>query len=307
VKQPPRLTAVFLQHAKVPLTPPEDLNVLERLLGSAFESARAPWPGLNLPDETFIRHVSERLPESGAAAAGAIESLLAQLSLPELYLACACLHGTPDAVETFERNYLVKLPGVLAYLKQSSALIEDICQMTRVRVLIGTAEGGARISDYTGRGPLLSWMRVIASRVALKLMAAERPPPDEHEPLLEALPAPEHDAELELIKRRYDGEFRQAVRDAFSAISREDRHLLRLYFVDRVSTPELGTLFRVNQSTISRWLKRARQAVYDETRRLLQERLGLSSGEFASLLLVLDSQLDVSLSQLFGGGESQGL
>lgn len=47
-------------------------------------------------------------------------------------------------------------------------------------------------------------------------------------------------------------------------------------------------------------MKDARQRIYEETRRLLQARLNLSAGGFQSFLSVLDSQLDVSLSQLFG-------
>ncbi|HYI02244.1 hypothetical protein [Hyalangium sp.] len=65
-------------------------------------------------------------------------------------------------------------------------------------------------------------------------------------------------------------------------------------------TSELGELFRVNQSTVSRWLKSARQTVYEETKRRLQARLGLSAREFQSFLAVLDSQLDLSMSQIFG-------
>lgn len=67
-----------------------------------------------------------------------------------------------------------------------------------------------------------------------------------------------------------------------------------------LSTPELGTLFRVNQSTVSRWLKSARQKVYDETRLHLHARLGLSARDFQSFLAGMESQLDVSISQIFG-------
>lgn len=70
--------------------------------------------------------------------------------------------------------------------------------------------------------------------------------------VLEALPAPGIDAELDLIKQRHQKEFRQALREAFSALTSDERHLLRLYFVDRLSTTELGALLRVNQSTVSR-------------------------------------------------------
>src|SRR4051794_26194157 len=126
--------------------------------------------------------------------------------------------------------------------------------------------------------------------MAFKQGALVRETPGES--VLEALPSPGPDAELDLIKHRYRREFRDAVRETFAALPSEQRHLLRLHFVDRLSTIEMGMVFRKNQSTVSRWLKSVRQEVYVETKRRLQARLGLSSREFASLLAVIDSQLD---------------
>jgi RNA polymerase sigma-70 factor (ECF subfamily) len=295
----PELVATLFTHARVSLTPPGDAAALESLLRRTWEAARSQWSPVELPAGLFVRHLAERLPEASPGAS--VEALLEPLSLSELYLACACARGFPGAAEAFEQHYLVKLPALLAYLKQPAAVIDDVCQLARVRLLLRTPEGEPRINDYTGRGALLSWVRVTAVRIALKLQAADKPAPDEDAAeVLDALPAPGVDAELDLIKQRHQSELRQALRDAFAALSPEERHLLRLYFVDRLSTTELGALMRVNQSTVSRWVKAARQRVYEETRRRLQARLNLSAGGFQSFLSVLDSQLDVSLSQLFG-------
>ncbi len=61
---------------------------------------------------------------------------------------------------------------------------------------------------------------------------------------------------------------------------------------------KLASLFRVNQSTVSRWLKIARQRIYEETQRHLQARLGLSSEDFKSFVAALDSQFELGISQL---------
>jgi RNA polymerase sigma-70 factor (ECF subfamily) len=295
----PELVATLLTHARVRLTPPGDAAALESLLSRAWEAARSQWNPVELPAGLFVRHLAERLPQ--ASPDSSIEALLEPLSLSELYLACACARGLPSAAEVFEQHYLAKLPALLAYLKQPAALVDDVCQLARVRLLLRTPESEPRINDYTGRGALLSWVRVTAVRIALKLQAADKPAPDEDmADVLDALPAPGVDAELDLIKQRHQSELRQALREAFATLSPDERHLLRLYFVDRLSTTELGALLRVNQSTISRWVKSARQSIYEETRRRLQARLNLSAGGFQSFLSVLDSQLDVSLSQLFG-------
>lgn len=274
-----------------------DAAAVERLLLHAWETSRAQWPGVALPAGPFVTYLAERLPE--ASPNSPIEPLLEQLSLAELYLACACVRGIVPAIELFERNYLAKLPGLLRGPKQPDAMIDDVCQLARVKLLVSTPEGGPRLAEYTGRGSLLSWVRVTAVRIAIKLQAVEKPAPDEDsDTVFAALPAPGVDAELDLIKRRYHTDFRQSVREAFTVLSADERHLLRLYFVDQLSMYELAALFRVNQSTVSRWLKTARQTVYEETQRRLQARLGLSARDFKSFLAVLDSQLELDISQM---------
>lgn len=297
--QASELITAFLESTKGRFAPPADMAVLGELLERSLESARAQWPGVELHGSEFVRHLAERL--SDVPPESSLEPFIEQLSIAELYLACACESGIPEAIAAFEQHYLAKLPELLGHLRQPAATIDDICQLARVKILVHTPEGSPRISEYTGRGALMSWVRVIAVRIALKRSAADKSASDESvTEVLESLPAAEASAELDLIKQRHRTEFRQALREAFAALAADERHLLRLYFADRLSTTELGELFRVNQSTVSRRLKIARQTVYEETRRRLQERLRLSAREFQSFLAVLDSQLDLSMSQIFG-------
>ncbi|WNG14971.1 sigma-70 family RNA polymerase sigma factor [Cystobacter fuscus] len=293
------LVATFLTHAGVRAIPPADEAALGPLLEHIWETARAQWPEVALAPGAFIRYLAERLPE--VPPGSALKPVLDQLSLAELYLACACVQGLPEALAAFERHYLARLPEMLRPLRRDAVTIDEICQQARVKLLLGTPEAPPRLQSYSGRGALVSWVRVLALRVALNLAASEKPASDEGvAEVLESLPAPAADVELNLIHQRHREEFRQALREAFAALPERERHLLRLHIADQLSTTELGELFRVNQSTASRWLKSARQTVYEETKLRLQARLGLSTGEFQSFLSVLDSQLDVSMSQIFG-------
>ncbi|MCY1015045.1 sigma-70 family RNA polymerase sigma factor [Pyxidicoccus sp. MSG2] len=299
MEQVPELVATFLAHTRMRVVPPTEAEAgaLDALLVRAWEQARTQWPTVTLPVTRFVIHVAERLPASNPV--GPIAPLLDSLSLVELYLTCACLQGMTSAQEAFERNYLAKLPAKLRGLKQPDAMIDDVCQITRVKLLVATPESAPRIGDYTGRGALLSWVLVIAGRTASKLRAAEKPAPDDSsEEIIKVLPGQGIDPELDVMKRRHHSEFRQAVREAASTLSPDERHLLRLHFSDQLSTYELASLFRVNQSTISRWLKSARQRVYEETRSRLQERLGLSTPGFKSFLAFIGSQLDLNISQI---------
>ncbi|RYZ37106.1 MAG: sigma-70 family RNA polymerase sigma factor [Myxococcaceae bacterium] len=299
MEQVSQRVATFLKHTPVRFIPPTNAEAvaLDSLLIRAWEEACAQWPTVKLSVEPFVTHVAERLPKVGPDSP--IAPLLTKLSLAELYLTCGCLQGLASAQEAFEKNYLAKLPGKLRGLRQADAMIDDVCQITRVKLLVATPESAPKIGEYTGRGALLSWVLVTAGRIANKLRASEKPSSeDSAEEILKMLPGQGVDPELDVMKRRHHAEFRQAVHEAASTLSADERHLLRLHFADQLSTYELASLFRVNQSTISRWLKSARQRVYEETRSRLQERLGLSTLGFKSFLAFIDSQLDLNISQI---------
>jgi len=189
------------------------------------------------------------------------------------------------------------LSSALAHMRLSAAVVDEIRQRVRERLLVRT-DGAPKIADYSGRGTLSNWVRVICLRTALSLL---RKPHDEgplSDALMELLPAQDSDPEIEAIRRRYHDEFRQALEDAFATLPGEHRYLLRLHFVDHLSTTKIGALFGVNQSTVSRWLQSAQQTVNEETRRLLKERLDLSSQEFTSVLRTVESRINLSLSRI---------
>lgn len=271
--------------------------MLEALLRDAWETGRKTWPQVDLAPDVFERYLAGKLPERSEGSP--LAPLLEQLAIADLYLACACVHNVPEAAETLERYFLARLPSLLAYLKLPETVLDDVCQSVRIDLLVGTPGAKPQLTAYTGRGALLSWIRVIAVRKALKDGGAPQERPEEQAlAAIEAMPAPGDGAELDLIKHRYRREFRQAVSEAFAALSPEQRHLLRLHYIEQLPTTQLGPVFGVNQSTISRWLKDARATVYEETKHRLRERLGLSSQEFESLMVAINSQLDLSLSRL---------
>ncbi|MGZ3459667.1 MAG: sigma-70 family RNA polymerase sigma factor, partial [Archangium sp.] len=288
MKEPPELAVIFLEHVSVGVAVPDDAAEFEGLLRRAWEAGREPWPQVALPADIFVRHLAQRLPEDSEGRPLAL--VLEQFALPDLYLVCACVHKVPAAIETLERHHLARLSTLLVKATNLPAtMLDDVCQLVRIQLLLGTSESGPELARYEGRGTLLKWIWVIAARRAVKAGASSRETPQENIlEIVDAIPAPGPDVELDFIKRRYRSEFRQAVCEAFAALDSEQRHLLRLHFIDRLSTTEMSKLYRVNQSTISRWLKNARQEVYEETKSRFQMRLGLSSQEFASLLAVID-------------------
>jgi RNA polymerase sigma-70 factor len=295
----PDLAAMFLAHAKVRLVPPVEAATLNRLLVSTWERARTQWPTVKLAPELFVTHLAERLPNPGPE--GSIEPLLKQLFLDDLYLACACLHDVPMALETFEQHVLRKLPKLLRHRERSAAALDDICQLARVKLLVSTPESPAKLAEYKGTGPLLNWVQVIALRISTKLASSQKPAPEQDvAAILSALPGPGDAPEMAVIRQHHHEELRHAVREAFASLSDDDRYLFRLDYVDRLSMYDLEPLLRVSQPTISRRLKNARDKVYTEIQRHLQARLGLTANDFKSFMKLLDSQFEVRISQILG-------
>lgn len=90
----------------------------------------------------------------------------------------------------------------------------------------------------------------------------------------------------------------------FSALSDEQRNVLHMHRLGGLTTTLIGALFKVNHTTVSRWLAAVREAVCEETRRMLSGRLHLRPEELESLVRVSRSQLDLSLTGLLQGRPS---
>src|SRR5262249_12507693 len=150
-------------------------------------------------EAAFARWIDER----GAAAA---------LHGSDLYLACACASGDEQALAAFERRYIAEVPAFLARTGPSASLIGDVRQRLRERLFVAVDGKRTKICEYSGRGPLASWLRVVALRAAANLRRSDR----DHQPLDdESGPPsqlPQSDPELALMRTKYGAAFHEAFR-----------------------------------------------------------------------------------------------
>src|ERR1043166_8293123 len=122
-------------------------------------SARRAFPDVELAPEVFARYLAERLP-AGVPPAVAVRPL----HTVDLYLACACAHGDLAAFAAFEDRCLRDLDHILFRMGVGEDGCEDVKQEIRARLLAGT-QGRPQIAEFTGRGDLRGWVRVIAIRM----------------------------------------------------------------------------------------------------------------------------------------------
>ncbi len=100
------------------------------------------------------------------------------------------------------------------------------------------------------------------------------------------------------MRRSYGPELRKAFSDAIASLSERDRLILRFNLVDGVSLDRVAEMYRVSQSTVSRWLAAARCSIREQVERAFAERLGLQPGESVSLTALIASDFDISLAGL---------
>jgi RNA polymerase sigma-70 factor len=223
---------------------------------------------------------------------------LATLVAEDVFLACACLRDLPGAVAAFDTAYLTRVPAFVAHIDSSPAFADEIRQVLRERLLVRSAERQPRIADYSGRGALMTWLRITAVRIALnhRLQPQEARRVDDEQVLDEL--ATQATPELQVLRARHADLLARALKDAVAALPPEQRVILRMYFSSGQNTERIAVAMRVNRSTAARRLVAARQAVFSETKRLLRAHLSIDSEEFASIARNLHSQLDISITSL---------
>jgi len=174
--------------------------------------------------------------------------------------------------------------------------IDEVKQLLREKLFVGTAGGAAKIGQYDGRGALEGWLRVAAVRAALNLHEARRPPAvASEEARAVAERVLQYDPELEFIKARYRDDFAAAFREALAALSSRDRALLRFHYLEHLSPARIGTVYRVHRTTAARWIAEAQRGLLEATRSRLMARLGISRAECDSLVRAVQSRLLLTL------------
>ena len=248
--------------------------------------AREAFPEVRLAGDGFVAHA-----EACRARGARVEHL------GDLFLAWAAARGDAAAVRRFGLTVLPDIEVAARRVDGSPAFVDEVRQRVEVRLLVPSPAGQVRLDDYAARGPLRGWVGVTALRVALNYKR-EATPGLAGEELLGELVAAEPDAELRTLKTQYRAEFRAALEEALAALPPRQRVLLRLHFVDGLRLAQIGRLYHVHESTASRWLADAAEAVADDARRRLVARLSLSPATADSVARMVLSRLDLSIARL---------
>ena len=267
----------------------DDRDALERELLATLTRAREVWPGVELAPRRFAEALAERIdPQAG------LSSALQRLHTPDVFLAIACAEGLRPAIEALEAAHLRPLRVTIARLGADAAAIDDILARLQARLLTSTTERPAVIAQYMGRGDLGSWLKVVGVREALSTLRKYHHVPAEDQEI-ENLLAPNDDPELEVMRRRYETEFRHAFQQALAELEPRERNVLRYHLIDRLNIDQIAAVHDVHRATAARWLARIRAQLEERTREQLRRALGVSGAELDSIIRLIQSQLDLSI------------
>jgi RNA polymerase sigma-70 factor (ECF subfamily) len=255
------------------------------------DEARRTWPTVELSDEEFVDHLAARVrPDEDMVA------LLRQLKIADLYLACAAERRRPGAVTAFEDAFIRRVGQFVRGIDSAASFVAEVTQTLRIKLFVGS-DGFGKLSRYSGRGSLESWVRAVAVRTAYDLRRTADPPGVDDECALDMLAASD-DPALDLLWQRYHRELRAALEDGLAGLPGRDRTVLRLYVLERLPAAQIGKLYRVHETTVLRWVTHARETVVTRVREAMLRTLRLSNGEFDELLATLRSRIDVSVRRL---------
>jgi RNA polymerase sigma-70 factor, ECF subfamily len=261
--------------------------VSDAAIESAWNAGSEAWPEIRLEREQFTTYINEH-------------GRIATRYPADIYLAAACLAGDPQALAAFDRDVLATARGAVRSIDPSEPFIDEACQRLRTSLLVGDGVR-PRIADYAGRGPLRAWVGVAAVRTALMMRRSQQRSreisvDDDWSGTLALIST--GNPELELLKRQYADAFTKALREAVTALEPRLRTVLRMSFVEALSIDEIGAVYAVHRATAARWIRSACDTVFAATREQLADQLRLSPTEIDRVTAMVQSQLDVSLSQL---------
>lgn len=262
------------------------------MLVERFEAARAAWPAIELSRVEFARDLARRLGKDASPEA------LATCRTADVYVAIAAVAG--DAVAT--KQVIELLARELQFAARETRATEDQCNEVRGELhrLLFTTEPKrtAAAASYAGRSALATFLKVMATRELVRAVQRGRRETPHDDDQLFSLITPGSDPELAIFRARYHDGVEKAIRTALGKLVGRSRAVLRYQLVDGWSIDRIGQVYGVHRATAARWLEDAREELGALIRTEVGAQLGITVTEIDSIIRLVQTRLDLSLSGL---------
>jgi RNA polymerase sigma-70 factor (ECF subfamily) len=230
----------------------------------------------------------------GRLAEGVADATL-RAHAADIYLGVACIARVPAALAAFDREYIGRVPDVLAAKRMAAHAVDEIQQTVRERLLAGDPP---YLATAIGRGSLAGLVAVIANRAALDWLRAHARASERDEPAVDDALAATGDPARDHLRARYAAALKLAFEAAIAELPARERTLLRLHLVDGLTIDDIARMYQIHRATAARQIERARDQVASSTRRAIARSDGVQAADLSELGTLIASQLDLSLSRV---------
>jgi RNA polymerase sigma-70 factor len=269
--------------------PPHAPRLDDAALARAYEAGTSAWPGLALPrEELACVLVSRRVDVATASPA----------ILKDLFLARACARNVPGALRAFREQFLAVVALAVRRFDDTPSFTEEVYQHLCEVLFVDGPKRKGRIDRYDGSGTLAGFVGTAARRIAMRTVAGNARFQGE-EALIEQLTHGDGQ-ETAMVRLQHRETFNRALSVALRQLPRRERLILRMNLVERISTTRIAAMYKVSQPTVSRWLQRTAQTIFEAVKDLVCDELDVDTRELESLLLEVRSQIEITVLQASG-------
>jgi RNA polymerase sigma-70 factor, ECF subfamily len=256
---------------------------------SLIESVRARWPGLPVELDAFVSYAELRKVELSA---------LSTDIAADFYLAFACSVPLSGAIETFHRTYGGRVAAIGRRFGESQSFADELVQRVFEKLFVRPVERDPGITQYRAEAPLGAWVNTIARRIAFRQVKTTRPERLLDEELLAQEISDACDQELLFLREQHREVVREALAGALRRMPPREQRFLKMNLVAGVSMDSIGKIYGLSQSSVSRKIQRAIHNVVFEAKAEACEKLRVTSGEVDSIFKLIQSCIDLTISNL---------
>ena len=224
-------------------------------------------------------------PDTGSVNHAEVARFLDSLHAADLALAIGCRDGDAEAwrhlVSTYRAPVDAFARAVLGNSSRASEIADSLwADLYGLRA--SDRERRSPLEHYGGRSSLMSWLRVVVTRLEADRWRATR----RTEPLDEARDGNssvhiDATAALDPDRARLIAALEQSLRGALNALSPDDRLRLSYYYLQNLTLAQTAALIGEHESSASRNLARARAAIRDRVTRTLRREYHFSDDQIS--------------------------
>jgi RNA polymerase sigma-70 factor (ECF subfamily) len=273
-----------------------DGPVVADLLAALYARGRAAHPRVVVSEQAFARHLA-RCANGGNTGVGVTASL-AEIAAEDVYLACACAERVRGAAAIFDRDFSRVIRRAVSRVLATADERQEAEQRAWQHILVEETNGRLRIAQYLGQGPLERWVSVAAMRVAISFGRTESAERRLREKAIAE--AAGIDPEVLYMKGELREAFEGAVTEALGRLKPRERLVLKLFLVSGMTLDAIGKSLGITRQAVSKTIARARESIVAYVETSVQQRLKMTKEDLSSILRVVATQLDVSISRVLG-------